>query len=119
MLYIINCLGDGNPCNKTYVGTTKTKLKTRLSSHKSDLRSRNKSLAQKTALAAHCETNNHTPDFDNVRILQEENNYSKRFTLEMLHILEVPTEKRLNYKLDTDNCSHIYRNLINSHKNYS
>lgn len=117
VIYKIECDGDGsNICPKVYVGTTKTKLKTRLSSHKSDLKALDKPLEQKTALAAHCAQNNHKPNFNTVKILQEETNYSRRFTLEMLHIIDVPAQKRLNYKQDVERCAHIYRHLVNKHR---
>lgn len=112
VIYKIPCNGDGsNTCQKVYVGTTKSKLKTRISSHKSDHKTR-RPVDQKTALAAHCSDLNHAPNFDKVEILQHETNYSKRYMLEMLHIVNTPTQQRLNYKTDTDNCAHIYRHLI-------
>ena len=55
---------------------------------------------------------NHVPDFDNVDIIQKENNYDKRFMLGMLHIVDIPPDKRLNYKTDIDNCSQSYKHLI-------
>ncbi|KAI8125981.1 hypothetical protein CVS40_4073 [Lucilia cuprina] len=65
LVYEIKCNGDEtNICQKVYVGTTKTKLRTRLSSHKSDLRTLDKPLNQKTALAAHCAITGHQPDFE-------------------------------------------------------
>lgn len=117
LIYKINCNGDGsNICNKTYVGTTKTKLKNRISSHKSDLKAVNKPVEQKTALAAHCTKTGHKPNFDTVSILQQEDNYKKRFTLEMLFIINTPTQRRLNYKTDTEKCAQIYRHTIDKHK---
>lgn len=117
LVYEISCNGDGhNVCEKVYVGTTKTKLKTRLASHRSDQKAQNKPLEQKTALAAHCTTQGHTANFEQTRILQEENNYNKRYMQEMLHIINVPSQKRLNYKRDTENCAHIYRHLVDKHK---
>ncbi|XP_037826543.1 uncharacterized protein LOC119614495 [Lucilia sericata] len=118
LVYEIKCNGDEtNICQKVYVGTTKTKLRTRLSSHKSDLRTLDKPLNQKTALAAHCAITGHQPDFEKVRILAGENNHTKRYLQEMLHIINTPTEKRINYKTDTDNCAHIYRHTINKYRN--
>ena len=55
---------------------------------------------------------NHVPDFDNVDIIQNENNYDKRFMLGMLHIVDIQPDKRLNYKTDIDNCSQSYKHLI-------
>ena len=113
VVYEIRCQGDGtNNCDKVYVGTTKTKLRTRISSHKSDQKCRSKDTMPKTALAEHCIKEGHYADFDNVNILQKENNYSKRLMLEMLHIINVPVNYRINYKSDVDNCAHTYRNLI-------
>ncbi|XP_075163280.1 uncharacterized protein LOC142235916 [Haematobia irritans] len=113
VVYKIKCNGDElNTCNKIYVGTTKTKLKTRLSGHKSDVKAIDRPLEQKTALAAHCALPGHKPNLTQVDILAEERHHNKRFTLEMLHIIDVPSEKRLNYKTDIDGCSHIYREIV-------
>lgn len=114
IVYEIKC--DGNAvekCEKVYVGTTKNKLKTRLSGHKSDIKLRNNNLLQKTALANHCKCTNHSPNLENVRILQSENNYNKRMTSEMLHIVNTPTNKRINFKRDIEgNCAQSYRHLL-------
>ncbi|XP_067647979.1 uncharacterized protein, partial [Eurosta solidaginis] len=109
IVYKITCAGNENDkCNKEYVGTTKNKLKTRISGHRSDIKCRAATNMQKTALAAHCAESGHQPDFEAVSILQTEQNYKKRFTLEiivyyieMLHITNTPINKRLNYKIDT------------------
>ncbi|XP_075167963.1 uncharacterized protein LOC142240139 [Haematobia irritans] len=103
-------------CDKVYVGTTKNKLKTRLSGHKSDLKHRLQRPMQKTALSTHCAGEHHHPDLERARVLQCESNYNKRLTLEMLHILNTPTQKRINYKTDTDNLAQSYRNLIRKSK---
>ena len=113
LVYEIKCNGDGtNVCNKVYVGTTKQKLKTRISAHKSDQRKITENLPHKTALADHCIKNGHTAKFDEVKILEQENNYSRRLMLEMLHIINVPAERRINYKADIDNCANAYKHLI-------
>lgn len=117
LIYKIKCTGDNNnKCEQEYVGTTKNKLKTRISGHKSDLRCRNNSAMQKTALASHCVNSGHLPDFDNVQILQREEHYNKRLTSEMLHIINLPQAKRINYKSDTENCAQTYRHIINKTK---
>ncbi|XP_058983463.1 uncharacterized protein LOC131804504 [Musca domestica] len=117
VVYKIKCNGDGsNVCQKAYVGTTKSKLKTRISSHKSDQKTITKPIEQKTALAAHCQQEGHTPNFKDVDILAQENNYKRRYMLEMLHIINVPPNKRMNYKTDTEHCAQIYRNVIEKHK---
>lgn len=117
LVYKIKCNGDKSDiCQRVYVGTTKTKLKTRLSSHRSDQKALHKPIEQKTALAAHCTTTGHKPNFDDVEILTQERHYGRRYTLEMLHIIDVSPEKRLNFKRDTDGCAQIYRHTIEKHK---
>lgn len=117
LVYKIPCAGDGiNICTKVYVGTTKNKLKTRLAGHKSDLKCRTNTTIQKTALADHCAMSTHTPNYDITQILQTENNYNRRLILEMLHINNVATERRMNTKRDTDNLAQIYRHMINKKK---
>lgn len=117
LVYRIKCNGTKTDiCQKTYVGTTKTKLKTRISSHRSDLKATDKPLEQKTALANHCAVTGHLPDFNNVDVLVKENNYKRRYALEMLHIINEPTERRLNYKIDTESCARIYRHTIEKYK---
>lgn len=116
LVYQIVCKGNENtPCGKYYIGTTKNKLKTRLAGHKSDLKSRNNN-SQKTALTSHCAREQHQADLDNVCVLQSESNYSKRMTLEMLHIINTTTTKRINYKTDVDGLSQSYRFLIRKKK---
>lgn len=112
VIYSIECDGTKDEkCGKIYVGTTKNKLKTRISGHKSDIKLRSQNNIQKTALAEHCKLNNHIPNFDKIRVLQAENNYNRRLTLEMLHINNIPTNKKINYKSDTDNAAYCYRHL--------
>lgn len=114
VVYKIQCTGNEEQnCNMFYVGTTKNKLKARISQHKYDQRlRRNTLMEQKTALAAHCATHKHTADFENTKVLCEERHYTKRLTLEMLHIAQTPVEQRINYKTDSDNVAQVYRNLI-------
>ncbi|XP_067639481.1 uncharacterized protein [Eurosta solidaginis] len=113
IIYKIPCNGDGSHlCDKVYVGTTKLKLKTRISGHKSNIKLRNIASDNKTALTAHCKDTGHYPDFKNVSILDIEKHYNKRFTLEMLHIMSTPNDKRMNFKSDTDQCAYAYRHLL-------
>lgn len=113
LIYKIPCGGsDTQDCDKVYIGTTKNKLKTRISGHKSDQKYRYNS-TQKTALSSHCMELNHYPKFENTLILSRENNYKRRFMLEMLHIINTPMEKRINFKTDVDNIAQSYRYLVN------
>ncbi|XP_075150932.1 uncharacterized protein LOC142225042 [Haematobia irritans] len=111
IVYKIKCNGDkSNICPMAYVGTTMTKLKTRLSSHKSDHKATDKSVEQKTALAAHFTTTGHKPNFTDVEILAQENNHRRRYTLEMLNIIDLSPDKRMNFKKDTEECAKMAKN---------
>ncbi|XP_067630033.1 uncharacterized protein [Eurosta solidaginis] len=113
VVYKIPCNGDGSHvCEQVYVGTTKLKLKTRLSAHKSNIKLRNNNPENKTALAAHCKETGHYPDFENVTILEHEKHYNKRFILETLHILNTPNDIKMNFKSDVDHCAQTYRSLV-------
>lgn len=103
---------ETNKCDKMYIGTTKNKLKTRITAHKSDQRIKNSNYLQKTALVAHCCEDMHRPDFERTSIIESENNYKRRYMLEMLHINNVPTDKRMNYRCDTENLAQSFRHLI-------
>lgn len=117
LIYEISCNGDDdNVCDKVYIGTTKNKLKTRLASHKSEQKAKDKPIEQKTALAAHCVKTGHKPNFNDTRVLQEENHYKKRFMLEMLYIIDASPHKILNYKNDTDKIAQLYRHTVDKHR---
>ncbi|XP_067628617.1 uncharacterized protein [Eurosta solidaginis] len=74
VVYKIPCKGNvGETCNNIYVGTTKSKLKTRLSQHKSDLKQCHQLNNHKTALMSHCATSGHIPNFDDTKILHKNN----------------------------------------------
>lgn len=113
VVYKIPCKGNDNiNCNKVYVGTTKNKLKTRIAGHKSDQKYRNNNFTQKTALSSHCFKFNHDPDFENVSILNTEQNQKRRYILETLQIINTPNTQRINYKTDIDNVAQNYRHLV-------
>jgi len=117
VIYRIKCNGnEQEECGMMYVGTTKNTLKTRISGHKSNIKSRNTDNCQQTALSSHCAKNHHAADFDHVDILQAENAYNKRLTLEMLHIINTPKNQRINYKADTENLALSYRHLVYKRK---
>ena len=81
-IYKIPCNGDGsNSCSKIYVGTTKSKVRTRLAAHKSDHKTRKGYTDQKTALPAHRANTGHSPNINNTSILQQENIYKKGIQL--------------------------------------
>ena len=109
IVYQINC----NNCPATYIGTSKRFLKKRKDEHIRDV----KNVNERSALVQHiAEWHNHTFDFDNIRILDVENNKIKREFSEMLNIylhpntinrMEDINNLKQNYKLSTD--------MLNSH----
>lgn len=102
VVYKINC----NDCDKCYIGQTTTKLKQRISLHKSNIRT-NKDTC---ALSIHSKIENHQPNFNNIQILDIENNLNKRTFLEMVRIIQ--NENSINSRKDICNLSSMYSYLI-------
>lgn len=112
VVYEIKCGGnEEDPCNKIYIGMTGQMLKNRINNHKSDLKH---CLSNKTALANHCNSMRHTPRWEDTRIICKEKNYTRRTTLEALHIYAA--RNTMNKKTDTDSVNTLYRTLIEKHK---
>ena len=101
VIYKIEC----SDCNKSYIGQTKNYLQNRLNKHKNDI----KRGLQKTALSSHAIENLHKFNFENTKILSQEENYNKRLFVEMAEILKHNT---VNFKTDINNLSQIYHNII-------
>ena len=112
VIYKIPCAGNGEhePCNLAYVGQTTQYCGNRLNNHRRDLRRVNDSSVPRTALMDHFQQHNHYPDFSSVSILNTQRNYSKRLTIEALHIY---TQNTYNIKRDTDDLSAVFCNIIN------
>ena len=96
-------------CDQIYIGTTKRSLEKRIQEHKADV-DKNK---ETTALSQHMKEKNHTPDFDNTKILNKEKFESKRYTIESLRIQE-KLKRTMNTKEDKDNTHCSYLVAINS-----
>lgn len=104
VVYEIPCNGNSDEtCGQIYIGTTKRSLETRMTEHKADIRNRRMS----TALSQHMMENNHTPDIENVRIIDKENNTNKRYTLESLRIQQKQNIS-MNTKEDKDKTNYHY-----------
>lgn len=102
VVYSIPC----TQCDKVYIGQTSRVLKDRITNHKSDCR-----LNKNTStLAQHYLSFNHYFDYNNTKILQNENNYFKRSFLEMVEISLEP--RAINKKSDIDDLSIIYTNIL-------
>lgn len=102
MVYCLTCVS----CGKNYVGQTSQWLSNRLALHKSDITTKR----DRCALAEHILINNHRVDWDNVKILDKEQQTNKRLILEMYHINR--TENTINKKSDTNQLSNIYTYLL-------
>lgn len=103
VIYKIPCL----ECRGCYIGQTSQWLKQRITQHKSDCRVGKNSCA----VAEHFQKTGHQFNYDEVKILKQENNYKSRLFLEMYYIKK--TEHSLNYKSDTNQLSNIYCNILN------
>lgn len=105
IVYQIECL---NCDNKQYIGNTSQMLKGRIAGHKSDC---NHQYRDKCVVVAHSMDHNHRFDFENVKILTEENKEYKRNLLEELYIKS--SETCINSKSkEAKNISNIYNYLF-------
>ncbi|XP_050509003.1 uncharacterized protein LOC126886191 [Diabrotica virgifera virgifera] len=102
VVYNIPC----KDCHLKYIGHKKRTLKSRVTSHRSDIRCNKHSCA----LSSHSISLNHQIDFDNIKSLGSESNFYKRTFLEMTHILR--EKDSMNKRTDIDNLSIIYHSLL-------
>lgn len=102
VVYSISCGG----CNGVYIGQTSQLLKKRLTLHKSDIRLR----PERCALARHSHDTGHSFNFDDVKILELENNSFTRSFLEMCHINN--HDSAVNAKSDINKLSSFYKYLL-------
>jgi hypothetical protein len=89
VIYMIPC----TECDKSYVGETKRRLKTRITEHKTAVRNAN---TKDSALADHAIKSLHPPNWDNVNILSNERNFRTRRFKEATHILNQPNPLNRN-----------------------
>ena len=76
-IYKINC----KDCNDVYIGETGKQLKERVKQHEAAVRNNN--IAYQ--VVQHCNDNNHTMDFDNVQIVNQNTNVRSRRFLEAFY----------------------------------
>jgi len=98
VVYSIPC----NNCPATYVGMTSQLLENRIKGHKY-----NKNI---TALKKHEQTNNHTFNYSDTKVLENETNYHKRIIKEMIYIKK--DKNSINDRTDIQNLSQIYHKII-------
>lgn len=107
LVYELSCMD----CPGRYIGQTTQWLKQRITQHKSDCKLRKNTCA---TVEHHLKTG-HQFDFINVKILEQESNYKNRLFLEMCHINK--NKNSINSKLDTNNLSNIYCNILHKLNN--
>lgn len=111
VIYKINCKG----CDSCYIGQTKQYLKNRVYQHKYDCNITNINKTEKTALAHHhFDSENHNFNFDEIRIMDKENNWYKRNISEMIQI-ELNTNN-INFKTDTNGLNPFYKALLHKYR---
>uniref|UniRef100_A0A8D9BPX0 Reverse transcriptase domain-containing protein n=1 Tax=Cacopsylla melanoneura TaxID=428564 RepID=A0A8D9BPX0_9HEMI len=93
IVYKIDC----ENCSSSYIGESGQYLKKRMYQHNYDIKRDN----NVSALTNHAFENSHKFDFDNVKIVDTENNARKRKVLEAFHINSTP--QSINYKTDVNN----------------
>jgi len=103
VVYQIDCL----QCDASYVGQTKRVLHTRVGEHRCHIR---RNLAQLSVITDHRLQAEHDFDWDNVKVLDQESNYNKRFISEMIHINK--QKHGLNAQTDTALLDPIYNDFI-------
>ncbi|XP_050497364.1 uncharacterized protein LOC126878597 [Diabrotica virgifera virgifera] len=102
VVYQIPC----NNCNLVYVGQTARNLGSRLVSHRSDSRL----YPERSALAEHVNKEHHKMNYESVRVLASESNYTKRLFLEMAFISQ--NSNAMNKRSDINQLSSIYSYLL-------
>lgn len=98
IVYKIPC----NDCQGVYIGQTQQHLEERIKAHKYAKNS--------TALKKHTNQLSHTFDFNNVSVLQKEQNTRARGILEMIEIKKYPNS--VNDRSEIENLSKIYFQLL-------
>ena len=106
IIYKISC----NDCNAVYIGQSGRQLKKRISEHKYYIKVGN----ENSALVEHINVSDHSFNFTNVKILDRENNRTKREFLEMLHIHT--HNNNINRKQDILFLKNTYKTALNKFK---
>lgn len=106
VVYSIPC----SDCDMVYIGQTSRTVSARVTSHKSDTRTK-KSSCQ---LAIHSNQLRHTMNYEDMKILDTQINTKKRTFLEMVRIAQ--TDNTMNSRKDIEGLSGIYTYLIHLDK---
>jgi len=103
IVYKIFC----NNCSASYVGQTKRQLKTRINEHEKNVRFDE---SKHSVITKHMIENNHTFNWQNVKIMDYETNYFKRLISEMIYIKT--QDNGLNSVEDIECLDSSYFNLL-------
>lgn len=125
VIYKIQC----NDCDVCYIGMTTTKLKTRISGHRSNVRRLQTlreagytntdaaviNIREKTALVDHAAAMDHQFKLGETQIIDRANRASSLPILESCHIKNTPNT--VNKRTDTDNLNVVYAALLHTLRN--
>ena len=103
-VYKVNCLD----CDQCYKGETGRTIKIRLKEHKQDVVRGKENIS---GLSKHIRDTNHNIDWDNIYVLNKENDFRKRKFKEAVAIRKM-TKKTMNKKEEVKTISSIWENLI-------
>ena len=93
-IYKINC----NDCNNVYIGESGKQLRERVKQHEAAVRNNNISYQ----VVQHCNDNNHTMDFNNIEILNQNKNVRSRRFLEAFY--SASNTNSFNRRMDFSDC---------------
>jgi hypothetical protein len=105
-VYQIDCKN----CPNVYIGETTTTLEKRMYAHRNSVAPQNVHKPS-TALARHSSTTSHEFNFDNISVLDRNNNKSKLKICEVTHIIK-NQHIACNFKSDSSNITRSYGNLL-------
>jgi len=102
---LLNC----NNCETTYVGQTKRQLKTRIIEHRNHIK---RNTSTRSVITDHRIISGHDFDWNNVKILNVEKNFNKRFISKMINIKS--QIKGINLQTDTDSLDQTYISCLSN-----
>ena len=117
-IYEVGCLN----CDSVYIGETGRPFSVRLAEHKKDVnqhtsgvrtrasRESTSSVLHKSAITDHMSQYNHTPNWENTKIIQKEQSWQQREIREAIWIRE--KSKTMNRDDGSYQLSHIYDHLL-------
>ncbi|XP_050514156.1 uncharacterized protein LOC126889678 [Diabrotica virgifera virgifera] len=102
---VVYCIPCGS-CEQVYYGQTSRCLKDRMTSHKSD----NRLHPERSALGEHAFKNGHRIDYNNIKVVEQESNITKRLFLEMAYICQ--DINAMNHRTDIGHLNEMFSYLL-------